>query len=82
MPPDGRRVLNSQGTDDYVLTFKQILLILIANDHRETINAFAQIYRPTCKYDTSDFSNVLKHGLPPLGAGLAHPLKYRSIFPK
>lgn len=25
MPPDGRRVLNNQGTDDYVLTFKYIL---------------------------------------------------------
>ena len=25
---------------------------------------------------------VMQQCLPPLGAGLAHPLKYRSIFPK
>ena len=39
---------------------KRIPLIYIANDHRETINAFAQIYCSTCEYDAIDFSNILQ----------------------
>ena len=31
------------------------------------VNTFAQIYCPTCKYNAINFSNILQHGLPPLG---------------
>ena len=38
MSPDGRRVLNNQGTDDYVLTFQKVYILGLrkgANNHEE-----------------------------------------------
>ena len=43
MPPDGRRVLNNQGTDDYVLTKQAFVGLFLENPNGESFS-FATTY--------------------------------------